>query len=284
MGGAGVAGQFGAESQVVNPAAIAFATAPEVTLLHGQSFEATRDLLATVIPSRRLGSFAASAYLANLYEDRATDELGNDVGGLYYRAVSAAGSYASTFGRDLAVGLTYRVAQFRVDCSGPCTQGGVPIENRRGTTSMVDLGAQYDFRRKVPLVVGAAVRYLGLRLQVKDSEQADPLPTQLAVGARYDVEALARRVKDVRLRVAADVVSSLSAGGATPAVHVGAEGMFRSVIALRGGWVQQRGTSGPSIGFGYAGRRLGFDVARQLTGFSVDAGEPPTFVALRYRF
>ena len=286
VGGAGVAGQFGAESQLANPAALGFVTSREVALLHGQDFFARRDLLATVIPSRRLGTFAVSGYLVNLAETPATDDFGNQIGTAYVRSVSAAASYASTFGRDIAVGLTYRVVQLRFDCSGTCTAQGAPppTEPVRGTTSMIDIGAQYDLRRKLPLVLGASVRYLGLRLQVKDSEQADALPTQLAVGARYDVEALTKRAKDTRLRVSADVVRGLGAGGADPAVHAGAEGTFRQTFALRGGWVQRRGDSGPSVGFGYAGRRVGFDVARQLTGFSVDAGDPPTFVALRYLF
>ncbi|GLC27176.1 PorV/PorQ family protein [Roseisolibacter agri] len=286
IGGAAVAGQFGTESQLTNPAGLGFATSREIALLHGQDFFARRDLLGVVLPSRRLGTFAASGYLVNLAETPATDDFGNQIGTAYVRSVSAAASYASTVAHDFSFGLTYRVIQMRYDCSGTCTVPGAPVEDEpvRGTTSMVDLGAQYDFRKRVPIAVGAAVRHLGLRLQTKDADQADPLPTQLAVGARYDVTALARRVKDARLRVSADFVNGLGAGGADPAVHLGAEGTFRSMIALRGGWVQRTGDSGPSVGFGYQGKRLGFDVARQLSGFSVEVGDPPTYVALRYLF
>lgn len=286
IGGAAVAGQFGAESQLSNPAGLGFATSGELALLHGQDIFARRDLLSAVLTTRRLGTFAASGYLVNLAETEATDDFGNVIGTAYVRSVSAAASYASTFARDFSVGLTYRVIQMRFDCSGSCTVPGAPAptEAVRGTTSMIDLGAQYDFRRRVPLAVGAAVRHLGLRLQVKDRDQADPLPTQLAVGARYDVEALGRRVKDARLTVSTDVVRGLGAGGSDPSVHLGAEGSFRNTILLRGGWVQRRGDSGPSVGFGYASKRLGFDVARQLSGLSVESGDPPTFVALRYLF
>ncbi|MGZ8411426.1 MAG: PorV/PorQ family protein [Gemmatirosa sp.] len=286
IGGAAVAGQFGIESQVSNPAGLGFATAGEVTLLHGQDFIARRDLLGLVLPSRRLGTFGVSGYLVNLAEFPATDDFGNQTGTLYVRNVAAAASYASTFARDLSVGLTYRVIQLRVDCSGSCPSPGTGVQTDlvKGTTSMIDLGAQYDFRRRMPLAVGAAVRHLGLRLQVKDADQADPLPTQLAVGARYDVEALARGVKDARLRVSTDIVRGLSAGGSAPSVHLGAEGTFRNTFSLRGGWVQRREDGGPSVGFGYSSKRVGFDVARQLSGFSVDAGEPPTYVSLRYHF
>ena len=280
VGGAAVAGQFGVESQLSNPAGLGFTSAREIALLHGQDIFSRRDLLAAVLPSRRLGSLSLSAYLVNLADQETTDDLGNPTGRVYVRTVAGAASYASTLGRDLALGLTYRVLQFRVDCSGTC----VGTDEVNATTSMVDLGAQYDFRRTLPLSVGVAVRNLGLRLQVRDSEQADPLPTQFAVGARYDVEALARAVKDTRLRVSADVVRGLGAGGADPAVRLGAEGMFRERFALRGGWVQRRFDSGPSVGFGFQSKRLGFDVARQLSGFSVESGDPPTYVALRYQF
>lgn len=283
FGGASVAGQFGAESQLANPAALGVATASEVSLLHGQDVIGTRDLVAVVVPSKRLGSFGLSGYLINLAEQAAVDEFGNETGTLYVRTVAAAASYASTIGRDLSVGLTYRVVQARTDCSGSCQISG--DELRAATVSMVDLGAQYDFRRYLPLTVGSAVRHLGPRFQIRDSEQADALPTQFVVGARYDVEAIGKQVPDLRLRLASDVSRSFGAGGADVAVHVGAEGMFRNTFALRGGWVQRRGEeSGPSVGFGYQSRRIGFDVARQLSGFSVEAGEPPTYVALRYLF
>ncbi|MDF1506114.1 PorV/PorQ family protein [Roseisolibacter sp. H3M3-2] len=286
VGGAGVAGQFGAESQLVNPAALGFATRREISLLHGQDLSARRDLLSVVIPQRRLGTFAGSGYLVNLGEVPATDDFGNQIGTVYSRTVSLAASYASTFGRDVAVGLTYRLLQVRFDCSGTCTNPNVPTftDNEGGTASMVDVGAQYDLRRHLPLALGLSLRNLGRRLQVRDSEQSDALPTQLAVGARYDVAAIARLDTNARLRVSADVVRGLGAAGADPAVHVGAEGTFRNTFMLRGGWVQKRGDSGPSVGFGYASRRIGFDVARQISGLSVDAGEPPTFVALRYYF
>ena len=193
---------------------------------------------------------------------------------------------AARSGRALSVGLTYRLLQNRFDCSGICSTPGdpTPTADLKPTTSMVDIGAQYDFKAHAPLAVGAAVRYLGLRLQFKDRDQADPLPTQFAVGARYDVTALAARVKDAKLRLTGEVVRGLSAGGADASVHGGAEATFRNVFALRGGWVQRRGQSGPSVGFGYQSTRFGLDVAQQLTGFSVEAGKTPTFLALRYLF
>ncbi len=285
LGGAGVAGRYGGESMLVNPAALGFATAREASLLHGQDWSARRDLLTVVVPTRRLGTFALSGYLVDFGQQALTDENNAEIGSTYPRNVALTASYASTITSALAVGLTYRLYQERKDCSGV---GCDLVEDRaalNATTSMVDVGAQYDFGKRLPLVLGASVRHLGLRLQVKDSDQKDPLPTRAIVGARYEVGALAKRIKDARLTVSGDVARGVSAGGRDPSFHLGAEGSFRERVLLRGGWVQREGEgSGPSVGFGFQARRWGLDIARQLSGVSVDVGEPPTFVALRYNF
>ena len=286
LGGAGVADQLGGESLLANPAALAFARRSEIALFHGQDIRPNRDLLTGVLASPRLGTFGASAYLMS-EPVPVTDDFGTQTGTGYFRSVYAAASYASTIGRRLGVGLTYRFVQYRFDCSGICQRPGDPdpTVNLQPATSMVDLGAQYDLTGRVPLVLGVAVRSLGLPLQVRDRAQADPLPTQLAVGGRYEVAAVARRVPDLRLRVLGDVVRGVGAGSSDVSLHLGVEGTFRRAFALRGGWLQQPGLErGPSIGFGYGGGRFGFDVARQLTGFSAEAGEPPTYVTLRYGF
>jgi hypothetical protein len=285
LGGAGVASRYGGESVLLNPAALAFAAAREASLLHGQDWRARRDLLTVVVPTRRLGTFAVTGYLVDFGQQALTDENGAEIGSTYPRNVALTASYASTITRSFALGLTYRLYQERKDCSGV---GCDLVEDEAAlsaTTSMVDVGAQYDFGKRAPLVLGASVRHLGLRLQVKDSDQKDPLPTQAIVGARYEVSAVARRVQDARFTVTADVARGISAGGSDPSFHVGAEGSFRERVLLRGGWSQRRGEdSGPSVGFGFQANRWGLDVARQLSGVSVDVGEPPTFVALRYNF
>jgi hypothetical protein len=283
VGGAAAAARFGGESVPINPAALGFATVREISLQHGQDAFARRDLLTFVAPSRRVGTFAVTGYLVDYGSEPEIDEFQTQTGTYYLRNVALTATYASTVRQSLSLGLTYRLYQFRADCSGSCLKA-----DQYGvfTTSMVDVGAQYDFaKQKLPLVLGASVRYLGLRLQVKDSDQKDPLPTQIDVGARYEIPAVARELKDARLSVSADVVRGVSAGGAATSFHVGTEGSFRERVLLRAGWVQRdAGESGPSVGFGFQAKRWGLDVARSLSGVSVDVGEPPTFVALRYNF
>jgi hypothetical protein len=194
-----------------------------------------------VVPTRRLGTFAVTGYLVDFGQQGLTDENGAEIGSTYPRNVAVTASYASTITRSFAVGLTYRLYQERKDCSGV---GCDLVEDEAAlsaTTSMVDVGAQYDFGTRAPLVLGASVRHLGLRLQVKDSDQKDPLPTQAIVGARYEVTAVARRIKDARFTVTGDVARGISAGGSDPSFHVGAEGSFRERVLLRGGMVAAQG-------------------------------------------
>lgn len=288
LGGAGVAAQLGAESVLSNPAALATTGKRELSLFHGQDVWSTRDVLAFVAPSRRLGSFAVSAHLWNYGEEASTGRTSPDtVGALVIRNVMGAASYATTFGKRFSAGVTFKVLQVRFDCTGQCntTGDGTAAADLRPVTSAVDLGAQYDLAGRAPLVLGAVVRHLGFDLQVKDREQADPLPTQFAFGARYAVPNFAARVKDSELHVIGEASQAIGSAGGPLELRGGAELTYRKTYALRGGWLQRPGgDSGGSIGFGYAGKRFAFDVARTLTGFSVDVGQPPTYVTLRYVF
>lgn len=287
LGGAGVADRLGGESLLANPAALAYATRREGTLLYGQDIRGERAFGVATVPSRRYGTFAVAALWLNAGEQEGRDLQGNLVGTAYIRNVALQASYASVLGRRLGVGLTFRVAQERYDCTGICSPAGDPdpLAETQPTTSMLDVGVQYDLRGVAPVRLGVAVRHLGQRLQVRDREQSDALPTQLAFGARADLPRLGAAARDLRGHVLLDVVRGLGSGGSDPSAHLGAEIVYRNALSARAGWLARRGEeSGPSVGFGYAAGRFGIDLARQLTGFSVDAGEPPTYVGLRYAF
>lgn len=283
LGGAGVAAPLGGEGLLLNPAAIAWLTNAELALLYGQDLAGERLALAYVRPSGRVGTFGVLGSLSTIYEEPALDEFGTQTGEILVRAVHLDGTYASTLGKRLSLGLTYRVWQYRYDCSGVCTQPGqAPLKN--ATTTMIDLGAQYRLPVSTPVTVGASLRHLGPRVQVKDEQQSGPLPTRVAVGFRAEVPAVARRVPGVELRVLGDATKGIGGGGTYATYHLGVEGAVQRAFLLRAGWTQQPQDAGPSVGFSFERRRLGFDVGRRLGGFSVESGEPPTFVSLRYRF
>jgi hypothetical protein len=288
LGGAVVADSLGSEAAAVaNPAGLGRLTRSEGALNYGQDFLSRRFLATVAVPVRALGTFAVAASLTDYGAQEATSSPDAPTGTLYPRDVYYAASYGSTIGRRAAVGVTYRFIQNRLDCTGQCSDPTAPDPTAlpRGSTSAIDFGVQYDLTGGLPLVVGAAIRNVGLRLQVLDREQADPLPTHASVGARFTVPDVGRYAKDTELRVSGEIATGVGSGRGGGAVRLGAEASYRGALFLRAGFVSTQGEAdGPAVGVGYSGRRLGVDIARQLTGLSVDAGRPPTYIALRSWF
>jgi hypothetical protein len=68
-------------------------------------------------------------------------------------------------------------------------------------------------------------------------------------------------------------------------MRVGADASWRRRLHLRAGYVFETSDgSGPSLGLGYDGSNLVFDLARVFEGFSADAGRAPTYFSVRYLF
>src|SRR5688572_28574478 len=104
--------------------------------------------------------------------------------------------------------MTYKVIQFRADCSGRCGA----IESLTASSSAIDLGAQYDLGALIPATIAVAVRNLGPQLQVNDRDQADDLPQRLQLGLTYRVPQVGRVARDTELYVAGDVIDDIDVG------------------------------------------------------------------------
>lgn len=271
---------LGTEAIWWNPAALARLEKREVAVHHGQSVVATTDMVAMAAPSKVLGTLAAGAYLVNYGDQQATDPVsGTPVGTITNRSYLLAMSYATPAGKRFNAGLTYKFLMLRFQCSGLC--GQLPAIS--GSSSALDLGAQYLLPVRSPVTVGASVRNLGPALQVKDAEQADPLPRVVQAGITAEVPVQALSAAGASLEVAGDLQQSSALGGA--AVGLGVVLGYRKELFLRGGYKAQSGDArGLSFGFGYQRGALAVDVARRLGGLSAQLGEPPTFVSLRARF
>ena len=289
-GQAVVAGQPGTEAVWWNPAAIARAERPEAAIHHSQTIVATGDAVSVAYPSL-IGVIVASANILNYGEQRITVDPDGSVGTILPRSFVFAATYASPIGDRLNGGVTFKVVQLRLDCSGQCTQ----IPTFVASTTALDVGAQYEPSRRLPLRLGAALRNVGLRLQVNDEEQADPMPTRLQLGARYrvldierDTAAAARRpgqlaADEVTVDAAADVLSRTNLAGAS--LRTGVDVHVNRRVHLRGGYVFDRSeASGPSVGVGVTAGSLAVDIARTFEGFSADAGQAPVYLSLSYLF
>jgi hypothetical protein len=226
-----------------------------------------------------LGAFAVSVNLLDFGNQQITDPGGTPVGLVLPRNIIFAGTFGAAIGKYTSIGMSYKRLQYRVDCSGQCAN----VSTFSATSSAVDFGAQYDIPGKNPVRLGAAIRNIGTKLRVNDSEQADPLPTRIEAGVSYQLSSIAKYVSDVDVRVAADVVATETADN--PSGRLGVDVTYQKNVHLRGGYIAND-TDGAkaAVGFGLGTGRLLFDIARTFGGLSEEAGKTPTYVSLRFVF
>lgn len=281
---------LGTEGLWWNAASLARLTKKDLAIHHSQTVFATNDMLAYAIPSRVLGTIAASAYIVN-YGDQPVTRGDGEVsfGTSTNRNYLLALAYATPMGKRLSAGLTYKFVMLRFQCSGEC--GTVPVLS--GNTQALDLGVQYRVNSSVPLTLGASLRNLGPALQIKDREQADPLPRVLQIGAKARIPVQAFIESGATLDISSDLLCyTASCGGDAGVSAIGARTMglgvvvgYREQVFLRGGYKFQSGEGGgPSIGFGLERGGLGLDIARRFDALSSQLGDAPTYVSLRVRF
>jgi hypothetical protein len=271
----------GSETIWWNPAGLGALTSREVAIHHSQDFFATGDAISVILPSSLLGVIGISADIEDFGEQENTTGPGVPSNGtILTRSFVLAASYGTPIGTHLRSGVSFKVVQLRLDCTGPCD---LPTDVAQ--TYALDAGVQYDVGQGKALTLGASVRNLGLPLQVEDSPQADPLPSRVQVGVDYRLPMPERFAKDAQLNVSLDVLDGVRVGNPIP--RVGAVFAWQKRAFVRGGYVFESTDSksgGPSLGLGLVSRNFSVDIARVFTGFSADAGQAPTFLSLRIEF
>lgn len=264
-----------------NPAGLAALPRAEFAIHHSAQFFGSTDAVVVTIPSSSLGTFAIAAYLVDYGDDPVTLPTGGDpVGRVSSRNIELLASYATDVVGGLAAGISYKLIQFRVDCSGDCTS----VPTATGTTHAVDVGVRYVFPG-LPLAIGAAVRNVGFKLQVNNQAQADPLPTRLQAGMSYGVLQPRAGTEGFDLRVLADVQGAVGQGALSPVTLVGVESGVRDVVRLRGGYAfLDSEAKGPSIGIGVLLGGVAVDIARIFFANDDLGEEEPIHFSLRVIF
>jgi hypothetical protein len=236
-------------------------------------------VITLLAPRKHLGAFALSVNLLDFGNQQITDAGGTPIGLVLPRNILFAGTFGAEVGKNLSLGMTYKRLQYRVDCSGQCAN----VTTFTATSSAVDFGFQYDVAAGTPVRLGGAVRNVGTKLQVNDSEQADPLPTRIELGASWQLVVVAKYISDVDVRVAADVVADKNVDH--PSARLGADVAYQKTVHLRGGYIaNDTDGANAAVGFGLGTGRLLFDIARTFGGLSEDAGRTPTYISLRFLF
>lgn len=284
MGQTSAAADGHGEAVFQNPAGVATLPSSEFALHTAALAAGPTNALTAFFPRHGIGVFGATLYLADYGDLELTDSTGTTNGRLASRNFAFLATYATQLTGSVALGVSYKLVQFAVSCSGACQS----VPSGQGVTHALDLGGQFTVGADHALRIGVALRNLGFPLQVNNRDQADPLPTRLTVGAAYrlqlrpvDDDSLADRFD---LRMAADVESPWKQTG-NPDIRVGVDVGYRQLVRVRGGYAfLHQGLSGPSIGLGVATGAIGVDLARMfLTG--TDLVTPnPTFLSFRVAF
>ncbi|HJU73775.1 MAG TPA: PorV/PorQ family protein [Gemmatimonadaceae bacterium] len=278
MGLAAMTARGTSESAWWNPAGLAGNPQREAAIHHSQSLNGTGDALNVVLPWRDFGVLALTASVLDLGEQEPRIDSSGALGTLLPRQVVFAASFATQLGRDAVAGVTYKVVQFRLDCTGACV-------SLHASTGALDVGAQYSVGSRSPVTIGAAVRNLGIQLQVNDAEQSDELPTRIEAGIEYRPPLPARYADQVAVRVALDLSDDLSLG--SPRARIGSEIGIQRRAFLRAGYIAREQASeggGPTVGLGFVLRRFVIDIGRITAGLSADAGQAPTHLSVRFLF
>jgi hypothetical protein len=280
MGQTMVAAEPGSEGIWWNPASIARLEKRELAIHHSKTVAGVGDALSFVVPTRSYGSAALSLNILNTGEQPLTDVDNNVIGLALPRDVVLAGSYAGNVTKRLNAGLSYKIIQLRVDCSGECSSVGPAVESTRA----VDLGLQYRVTVGAPLTFGAAVRNLGGRLNSRERNDQIPLPTQVELGLMYRLKFIQRYLHDTELRASGSYINSRSFGGRS--IRGGADLVYQNAVHLRAGYVgrDQRGNASAALGVGLVSGGFAFDIARTFGGLPAEDGQAPVYVSLRYLF
>ena len=280
LGQAAVAEGGTTEALFWNPAGLAELKGNEVALHHYTAFFGQGDAIVVAIPTSALGVFTVGGYVVDYGDLDVTTLGGQQVGTVTPRNIELAASYATTIA-GFSAGVTYKLIQFRVDCSGDCST----VPTAVGTTHAFDVGLRYAIQGRVPVVVGVALRNFGFDLQVNNEAQADPLPTRVAVGASAIVMQPKAGIEGLDVRVLADVQGTVGTGTLAPATLIGVESGVKELIRLRAGYSFLEGNAhGPSLGLGLKVGHATIDLARTFYATDLVGEQEPLHVSFRYVF
>ena len=276
LGQAAAADGGSGEALFWNPAGLASLPRSEFGVHFASTFVSNNTALTAFFSNDRLGTLGLGAYIVDYGPQEVVPGPGPPTGRLSPKNIELLASYATEATGHVAVGVTYKLVQFRQDCEGDCgTRRSVT-----GTTHAVDVGLQVSVGAEEALRFGLAIRHAGFDLQLENREQADPLPTRVQIGASYRIS-LPRggSPEPIDARILFDLQDQWGQY-TSPDARVGLELGYGSLLRIRTGYAfLESENRGPSVGVGFALDRIAVDVARVF--FENGTFDEPTYVSFR---
>jgi hypothetical protein len=263
----------------INPASLARLPQDEFFVHNLTLSQEKVNTFTLLIQSDVAGSFALSYRLVDHGEQEATAEPGGPTGTLATFEQVLVATYATRVFPRLEAGISYKLYQFRIDCSGFCGSG-VELS---ATTHGVDAGLQTRPSPDLPLLLGFSLTHAGFAAQFKNAAQADRMPAGARLAAAYEVMHHFRPDSLVQLWVSTDLVTGLRGSGGT-VLNVGAELALENTVFL---WAGRAGGntlfSGFAVGVGLQYDRFDVNVAKTFAS-DPTADRDPFQVTFGVRF
>lgn len=265
----------GTESVFWNPAGLGDLSGRRLILYKGSYVAGDAISASGLVSQEALGTVGVTYHLLDVGEQDLTDGQGNVLGTISVRNHLGVFSAATRVWDRVNLGVNLKVVQFRQSCRGQCLDAGVTA-----TTYAVDAGVQVADVLGLPLRLGAMVANAGPRFQVRNEEQADPLPTRMRAGAAYELSGRLISSEELSLVLTAEVEErwrnrSLEA----PALYLGGEfgaSVEDAVLSVRAGYVIGNGeqVDGAAVGVGLRYTRFDLSIAKSLAANIADVNEP----------
>ena len=275
--GRAMTAQPGGESVFWNPAGLGEVARSQVLLFRGDYVAGPGTAASGLLTHAGVGTIGLTYHLLDVGNQDLTDEQGNVLGTISVRNHLGVASVATRVWDHLNLGFNFKVLQFRQSCRGQCIDPGVTA-----TTYAVDVGLQITQLAGLPLRLGAMIAHAGPRFQVRNEEQADPLPTRMRISADYEVLSQFVDVTGIELHVTAEVEDRWRHPG-SPALYLGTEFgavVDPAVLLVRAGYVSGNGEQldGAAVGVGLRYDRFDLGIAKSLASNNITNETEPVHV------
>lgn len=249
-----------ADAVFYNPAGLADLGDSHFVLHHVASTAQQVDAFTLLFSPGNLATFGVSYELVDFGDQDVTTGPGIPIGRITFREHILIASFATTVAVGISAGLNYKYFNRRIGCSGQC---GTP--NLSAVTHGLDFGVQYRPIWLGSAQIGASLLNVGFPLQVVNSEQADPMPTRLRLGASYDVMRHIDPAGSYRLWLLVDAEGAWEEP-TPPTPAIAFELSAGDVVFLRGGYGGGEGvSSGPAVGVGVVYSSFNVAVAKRVS-------------------
>jgi hypothetical protein len=192
------------------------------------------DFFSIVYPSSEWGTFGMGITFMSYGRQDRTDEVGTVIGQFNSYDLAITLSYGTKLAENMSAGLSARYINSHLADVGAIMEKGKGV----GFSFAVDGGILYNINRR--LAFASTITNIGPDIAYIDADQADPLPTKLALAFNYKlVDTPFNRLSIIGEtdKLLVDLNDNIETEIKEIIPHIGAEYWYSSYISLRAGYI-----------------------------------------------